>query len=425
MDHVVTAFLRHRGDVLLVRRSDEVGTYRGLWGGVSGYVETDPADALADARRELAEEANVLDATLVRAGDPLEIDDDGREWTVHPFLFDVDDREVTPNEEIDAIEWAPPTVARDRETVPGLWTAYRRVAPTVETVREDETHGSAWLSARALEVLRDRAAVADDWAEVAAVARELRAARPSMVVVANRIDRTMSEADRTPAAVHDRAVDVLEAALDADEAAATAAADRLDDGPVVTLSRSGTVLTAVRAAGVDLVVGESRPGREGVGVAEALATAGPGVTLTTDAALPAAVAGETALGFERTEAVLVGVDAVLPDGSVVNKVGTRALALAAAREDVPIYAVAARDKVRPDDALPTEAGDDADLYEGDAPLEVANPIFERVPADLVTVVTETGILDADGVAAVADDHRANAAWDVGTGRERADETDET
>ncbi|MFC6726725.1 initiation factor 2B, partial [Halobium palmae] len=81
MAHVVTAFLRHRGDVLLVRRSDEVGTYRGKWGGVSGFVERDPDDdldsgvsewspptlvdsgdgersppTLADARRELAEE---------------------------------------------------------------------------------------------------------------------------------------------------------------------------------------------------------------------------------------------------------------------------------------------------------------------------------------------------------------------------------
>jgi uncharacterized glyoxalase superfamily metalloenzyme YdcJ len=37
---VVTAFIRKRNtDVLLVRRSDKVGSYRNYWGGISGGVE--------------------------------------------------------------------------------------------------------------------------------------------------------------------------------------------------------------------------------------------------------------------------------------------------------------------------------------------------------------------------------------------------
>jgi translation initiation factor 2B subunit (eIF-2B alpha/beta/delta family) len=45
-------------------------------------------------------------------------------------------------------------------------------------------------------------------------------------------------------------------------------------------------------------------------------------------------------------------------------------------------------------------------------VAVANPIFDRTPADLVTeVITERGVLDADGVRAVAADHRADARWD--------------
>ena len=38
--HVVTGILRQRGRILLLKRSDEVGSYRGLWAGVSGFVET-------------------------------------------------------------------------------------------------------------------------------------------------------------------------------------------------------------------------------------------------------------------------------------------------------------------------------------------------------------------------------------------------
>ena len=402
--HVVTCFLRHRTHVLLGRRSDAVGTYAGRWAGISGYVEGDPADAETDARREIREEIGRTDATLVRTGDPLDVDDGDRTWTVHPFLFEVADRTVEPNEEIAAHEWVSPPAIRERSTVPGLWDAYAAVAPTVETVRGDETHGSAWISVRALEALRDRAATADSMASVVAVARELRDARPSMAAVANRVNRVLATAERTPEAVRERAEGAAIDALDADDAAAALAAERCG-ASVVTLSRSGTVLAALRAAEPSVLIGESRPAREGVDVASELAGAGVEVTLTTDAAL----AGE--LADSAPTAVLVGADAVLADGSVVNKVGTRGLALSAVREDVPVYVVAAADKVRSDERFHGEAGDAADLYEGSAPVTVSNPIFDRTPADLVdAVLTERGALDSDGVRDVAAEHEENAAW---------------
>ncbi|GAB6860686.1 NUDIX domain-containing protein [Haloplanus litoreus] len=407
MTNVVTCFLRHRTAVLLGRRSDAVGTYTGRWAGISGYVEGDPADAERDARREVREETGRTDATLVRAGDPVDIEDDGREWTVHPFLFEVDSREVTPNEEIAVHEWVSPPAIRERETVPGLWAVYAAVAPTVETVASDDTHGAAWISVRALEVLRDRAAVADDEAAVASVARALRDARPSMAAVANRVNRVMSGGDRTPGTVRDRAAAAAEAALDADDAAAATAAERCGVS-VVTLSQSGTVRAALDRARPAVLIGESRPAREGTDVAASLADAELDVTLTTEAALPAELAARA------PDSVLVGADAVLADGSVVNKVGTRGLALAAAREDVPVYVVAAAAKVRPDEAVHGETGDTAALYDGAAPVSVANPIFDRTPADLVTgVVTERGVLDTEGIRAVAAEHRERAEWDGG------------
>jgi translation initiation factor 2B subunit (eIF-2B alpha/beta/delta family)/8-oxo-dGTP pyrophosphatase MutT (NUDIX family) len=410
MPHVVTCFPRHRTHVLLGRRSDAVGTYPGRWAGISGYVEGDPADAEADARRELREEVGVESATLVRAGGPLDVRDGDRTWTVHPFLFEVASRDVDPNEEIDAHEWVSPPAIRDRETVPGLWDAYAAVAPTVETVATDGTHGSAWISVRALEVLRDGAAVAESTPAVVAVARDLRDARPSMAAVANRVNRVLAAADRTPAAIRERAQEAAEAALDADDAAAARAAERCG-ASVVTLSRSGTVLAALRTAEPSVLIGESRPAREGVDVAAALADDGLDVTLTTDAAL------SNELAARDPDAVLVGADAVLADGSVVNKVGTRGLALAAAREDVPVYAVAAADKVRPDEEMHGETGDAAQLYDGEAPLAVSNPIFDRTRADLVVgVITERGVLDAAGVEDVVAEHQKHARWDETEGR---------
>ena len=39
MAKVVTCLLENKGEILILRRSEEVGTYRELWGGVAGFVE--------------------------------------------------------------------------------------------------------------------------------------------------------------------------------------------------------------------------------------------------------------------------------------------------------------------------------------------------------------------------------------------------
>ncbi|RLM56449.1 NUDIX domain-containing protein [Halobellus sp. Atlit-31R] len=437
MAHVVTCFVRERGRILLTRRSDAVGTYRGRWAGVSGYVEGDPANAETDAARELREEVGLADADLelVRAGDPLAVDDEEGSFTVHPFLFEAATRAVTPNEELAAVEWADPTQIRTRETVPRLWATWRRVAPTVADVRDDRTHGSAWIAARALEVLRDAAAEAETWDAVAATARDLRAARPEMAAVANRLNRVVAETAQAndgqapdPTAVVERAIDALGAAFEADADAAATAAARLRDADattVATLSRSGTVRTAIAdSAPETVVVAESRPECEGVGVAEwAAAETDASVTLTTEAALP------TALAARDVDAVLVGADAVFPDGAVVNKTGTRVLARAARDAGVPAYVVAARDKIHPTRTV--ESSDDRSqagsddctsprapavssppdaVYGGDADLDVFAPTFEVVPGGFVEgIATEAGLLDAADVAAVAARHAEHAA----------------
>jgi len=60
---VVTAFLRHQGRILIVRRSALVGSYQGLWSAISGYLED--ATPYAQVLREIHEETS-LDATQVQ-----------------------------------------------------------------------------------------------------------------------------------------------------------------------------------------------------------------------------------------------------------------------------------------------------------------------------------------------------------------------
>lgn len=432
--YVTTVFLRNDADVLLVRRSEAVGSYSGAWGGVAGHVEDrsrqpragrthgpvaherDWSASEAAARAEIEEETGLdaeADVALVRSGDPFEVVDEqlATRWVVHPFLFDVATREVELNEEAAGYEWAPPTEILRRETVPDLWTSYDRVRPTAATVADDRDHGAATLSIRALEVLRDEAAVAverDAAVDLAATARALCGARPSMPVVANRVNRVMDAAgDATPAAVEAAAGDELERALAADDRAAARAVEHLPDH-VATLSLSGTVATAFEERDPESVlVAESRPGREGVETAERLVDATTAdVVLTTDSALADGMA-------ERgVEALVVGADAVLPDGRVINKVGTRGAATAAAHDGVDCYVVTASDKVASDHGVERSERDPAELYEGDADVTVSNPTFDVTPADAITaVVTETGVLDDEGVRELAEAHRERADWE--------------
>ncbi|OYR55972.1 hypothetical protein DJ73_00820 [Halorubrum sp. Ea1] len=416
MSAIVRAFARRRARVFCTaRRADGGGTADALEALV-GEVRADETDPAESARRVLRGAAPSGGFELVRGGEPLSVSDGATDRTVYPFLFEGaggagDDAAADPMA-VDG-EWLSPTAFLTREAAPRLWESYRRVAPDVDLLRTDETHGAAWLSVRALEVVRDTAgAVAfgalDGGVErIADRARVLRRARPSMVVVRNRVDRAMIGSDRTPEAIHDRAVDALDDALDADREAAERAAAALADasGKTATLSRSGTVAHTLRRVGRPVVVGESRPSREGVAAAEGLAAAGVDVTLATDAALPGLVR-ESEVGC-----VLLGADRVLPGGDVANKVGSYPLALAAAEAAVPVYVVAAADKIATADEVVRESGDAATVYDGDRPIGVANPIFERVPGDLLTgVITEDGPLDRAAIAERAREHASRAEW---------------
>ena len=159
---VVTCFLLRRtekGDeVLVLRRSERVGTYRGKWAGVSGYLEPG-ASAVQQAEREMEEETGLSreDARLVRQGEPLEVVDPSASsgqappapvrWMVHPFLFEVvrgalpsarkarlktglragETEEVRLDWEHVEARWVRPEEVRGLETVPGLAEALTRV----------------------------------------------------------------------------------------------------------------------------------------------------------------------------------------------------------------------------------------------------------------------------------------------------------
>lgn len=116
---VVTGVLRRKGRILLLQRSNSVGSYRGQWAGVSGYIEPGETPEAA-ARRELEEELGLRDASPKRAIAPESFRDGDVVWTVHPFLFDVRDPKVTTDWEHQGYEWVRPEDVSKYATVPGL-----------------------------------------------------------------------------------------------------------------------------------------------------------------------------------------------------------------------------------------------------------------------------------------------------------------
>ena len=96
---------------------------------------------------------------------------------------------------------------------------------------------------------------------------------------------------------------------------------------IATLSRSSAVINCIRELSVEVIVGESLPGGEGIETARILRDAGLSVLLVRDSALPWIAVRKGAIG-------LVGADGVTRT-HLINKVGTFALASAVPTIAVP------------------------------------------------------------------------------------------
>ena len=126
---VVTCFLESDGEILILRRSEQVGSYQGRWAGVSGYVETTPDE---QALVEIREEAGLCgeDLTLIKKGEPLSIEDEqlGVRWIVHPYLFNIKERgKIRIDWEHKEAVWIKPEEIDDFQTVPMLKEALAQV----------------------------------------------------------------------------------------------------------------------------------------------------------------------------------------------------------------------------------------------------------------------------------------------------------
>jgi len=278
----------------------------------------------------------------------------------------------------------------------------------IAAIRDDRSHGASELARRCLMVLA-RVARAQP-AEHPAGLRErlfhlsgqLAETRPSMTPIRNLLRRWEDALavgdDPDLAAARDRAAEAAAALIAASRqavAACAAHAARLigADRTVMTHSFGSTVLETCRLLkdrGLRTIVTEARPLEEGRRVAERLAAWRVPTLYITDAQMGLFVA--------RADAVLVGADSVLADGSVVNKAGTYPLALVARERGVPFYVCCESFKRRDTRDPPPELEEmaPAELGVPDWPgVTVRNVYFDITPGRLVTAwIDETGTSEA-------------------------------
>jgi len=93
MPSVVSCLLMNEdGEILILKRSDKVKTYKDCWSAITGYVEENE-EPINTAYKEIREEVGLekKDIFLLKEGKPIVFTDFYNEkrfeWIVHPFLF--------------------------------------------------------------------------------------------------------------------------------------------------------------------------------------------------------------------------------------------------------------------------------------------------------------------------------------------------
>ncbi|MHA6758502.1 S-methyl-5-thioribose-1-phosphate isomerase [Streptacidiphilus sp. PAMC 29251] len=252
-----------------------------------------------------------------------------------------------------------------------------------------------------------------DESAVRADARRLTAARPTAVNLSWAVERTLGRLAEGPAAVLAEAQAMLAEDIGVNLAAVDRAAalvrELCPDRPLRILTHCNTGRLATAAVGTalgtilrlhaegaveEVLAGETRPLLQGARLtAWELGQAGVPHRVCTDSAGPAAMARGL------VDCVLVGADRIAANGDVANKIGTYALAVAAARHRIPFLVVA------PESSWDRSLADGSGIViEERDPAEVTafagittvppgtgayNPAFDVTPAELVTaIVTE-------------------------------------
>jgi translation initiation factor 2B subunit (eIF-2B alpha/beta/delta family) len=267
---------------------------------------------------------------------------------------------------------------------------------TVEELRNDREHGASWMARRAVEALleasEEPAETSDALVDLLiAAGRKLAESRPGVGAIAGATGRILAAAnahrflppDELRRLIDEEGQGLLEGRRRAAASIAIQLQDRLKDAIVLTHSASATVREAfLHTAPAKAICTVSEPVGEGRAFAEELRGEGVNVELVEDADAPAAI--------DEAAMFLIGADTVFRDGTLNNKIGTTAIAEAAAARGRPTIVACEIVKLAPIDAASAPE-----------PNEAERALFELTPPELISeIVTEEGCVTSDDVGAL-------------------------
>lgn len=414
---VVTVFLCHKGKVCLVRRSSNVRTHKGRWSGISGYLEGDPNEHFMV---ELQEETSLTsyEYTLVRQAKPLVIHDDRDEqlWCVHPFLCEIHDpKMIRLDWENTELEWIEPEEMQNRDTVPGLWEVYETVSRSPlekevndfqHQIRHDRDSGARQIAICALDFLKgvcettNAASTRTILDDIEFVCKQLGTIRPSMAIISTTLELLFRDICSVRSLDSKAALKKIPRIIEnhrkemdlSAELAVRHIRDILKEGSAVLVhsysSSINAALNILKEKDCSLVVTESRPCLEGRRTARIASEIGLRVILVTDALAAHALQG--------VDTVLLGVDSIEQDGSVINKAGSRQIAVAAHAAGIKVYYLGEMRKICiHEEPVELEEHDSEEVWE-DAPagILVRNVYFDRTaPRYISGIILEKDIVE--------------------------------
>ncbi|MEM4648574.1 MAG: hypothetical protein QXK09_01165 [Nitrososphaerota archaeon] len=269
------------------------------------------------------------------------------------------------------------------------------IADLVREIREDSVSGASQLTIKAaaafLKLLEKSASIKD----VRRLVKALADARPSMPSIANMahmigsiIEKEVSAGKPIEEAIENavrKCIGEYQGSLR--KAVQNASEIMRKCSSILTHSYSSTIAGALESCReVKVYVTESRPGYEGRRLAERLAARGHDVTLIVDAA------ASYVIDQGLVDAVMLGCDAILDDGSIANKIGSKMIALSAMDAGIPVNIVTDLWKAAIY-GFGLEKHPGEEVYAGEVKLRCLNPYFEVLPPRLISAyVTEKGAL---------------------------------
>ena len=221
----------------------------------------------------------------------------------------------------------------------------KKIQKSITELREDNASGSNELFLKAIDIIKNQMLLIQDESEdvtelFLALALEIIKSRPSMASLINFIGYFVNDIELfTKKSVNGKIMDLVSYNAERNHKLLESFVYFFDnyyskDIKIMSISYSSTLINLfvyLKDYGPELYILESRPLNEGHRSAEILSQYMK-VNLIIDAAIGKCI--------KDIDLVLIGVDSILKDGAVINKIGTNPLSIIAYENDVAVYAVA-------------------------------------------------------------------------------------